>query len=228
LFTYFDTESSPAWTFANSDFLPPNLAGANTTNDYDWFSALTQPSVITSHAIGISGGSDKTTYYLSTGYTNEKGFISNDNYKRYTFRLNMSTDITKWLTIGAKTSGAFTDFSGDAPGMDNIVTTSPLSLPKDAAGNWVINPLGDVNVNLFLNSLSDNKEVQSRLVGNLYATVNVPYIPGLKYRLNFGNNLKYFKTASSSPYGAGRTGEAYKNDATQYCQNQRSMQTNKK
>jgi TonB-dependent starch-binding outer membrane protein SusC len=211
-------DRNPAWTFANSDFLPPNVAGSNTTNDYDWFGNLTQPSLINNHALGISGGSDHTTYYLSAGFTDEKGFISNDNYKRYTFRLNLNTDITNWLSVGAKTSGSFLDFSGDAPGMDNIITTSPLVNPKDANGNWVINPLGDVNVNPFLNSLSDNKEVQSRLVGNFYTTIKVPGVEGLTYRLNFGNNLKYFKNYSSSPYGAGRTGEAFKADAAQYDQ----------
>jgi TonB-dependent starch-binding outer membrane protein SusC len=211
-------DRNPAWTFANSDFLPPNVAGANSTNDYDWFANLTQPSLINSHSLGISGGSDKTTYFLSTGYTNEKGYITNDDYKRYTFRLNLDTEVAKWLTIGANTSGSFTDFSGDAPSMDNIVTTSPLVNPKDANGNWVINPLGDVNVNPFLNSLSDNKEVQSRLVGNLYGVVKIPGVTGLSYRINFGNNLKYFKNYSSSPYGAGRTGEAFKADATSYDQ----------
>jgi TonB-linked SusC/RagA family outer membrane protein len=210
------TERNPAWTFANSDFLPTNFAGSNTTNDYDWFGALTKPSVLNNHSMSLSGGSDKTTYFLSAGYTNEKGFITNDDYSRYSLRLNLETEVSKWLTVGANTSGAFTDFSGDAPSMDNIITTSPLITPKDANGNWVINPLGDVNVNPFLNSLSDNKEVQSRLVGNLYGIVKIPSVPGLSYRLNFGNNLKYFKNYSSSPYGAGRTGEAFKMDATQY------------
>ena len=211
-------DRNPAWTFANSDFLPPNVAGEKTTNDFDWFNALTQPSLVNSHSLGISGGSDKTTYFMSGGYTNEQGFITNDDYKRYTMRLNLETEITKWLTVGAQTSGAFTDFSGIAPSMDNIVTTSPLVNPTDASGNWVINPLGDVNVNPFLNSLADNKEVQSRLVGNLYGVFKVPGVSGLSYRVNFGNNLKFFKNYSSSPYFAGRTGEASKNDATSYDQ----------
>jgi TonB-dependent starch-binding outer membrane protein SusC len=209
---------NPAWTFANSDFLPPNVAGAGTTNDFDWYGALTRPSLINNHTVGISGGSDKTNYFLSGGYTGEKGYIINDDYKRYTMRLNLDTEVTKWLTIGLNTSGAFTDFSGDAPSMDNIVTTSPLVNATDATGAYVINPLGDVNVNPFLNSESDNYDVQSRLVGNFYSIFRLPGVPGLSYRVNFGNNLKYFKTYSSSPYGAGRTGEAYKNDATSYDQ----------
>lgn len=211
-------ELNPAWTFANSDFLPPNQAGAVSSNDYDWFGAFKRPSLINNHTLGISGGSDKTTYFLSGGYTNEKGFILNDDYKRYTMRLNLETEIAKWLTVGVNTSGSFTDFSGNAPSIDNIVTTSPLVTPKDADGNWVINPIGDFNLNPFLNSLTDNKEVQSRLVGNFYGVFKIPSVPGLSYRLNFGNNLKYFKNYSSSIYGAGRTGEAFKNDATQYDQ----------
>ena len=209
-------EVNPAWTFANSDFLPPNIFGANTTNDFDWFGALTQPSLLNNHSIGISGGSDKTSYFLSAGYTGEKGFIVNDNYKRYTLRLNLDTEVTKWLTIGANTSAAFTDFSGDAPSVDNIVTTSPLINPMDDNGNYIINPLGDFNTNPFLTITNDNYEVQSRLVGNFYSIFKIPGLPGFSYRVNFGNNLKYFKTYSSSIYGAGRTGEASKNDATQY------------
>jgi TonB-linked SusC/RagA family outer membrane protein len=210
------TEPNPAWTFANSDFLPPNQAGATTANDYDWFGTLTQRASINNHTIGIQGGSDKTSYFLSAGYTNEKGFILNDNYKRYTVRLNLDTDVTKWLTLGANVSGAFTDFSGDGPNMGTLATTSPLILPTDAAGNYVTNPLGDLNPNPFLLTTNDNYEVQNRFVGNFFSVVKIPGLPGFSYRINFGNNLKYFKTYSSSIYGAGFTGEAFKNDATQY------------
>lgn len=210
------TAINPAWTFANSDFLPPNIAGSNTTNDFDWFKALTKSSLMSNHTLGVSGGSDKTSYFMSAGYTKEAGYIKNDDYSRWTVRLNLDTEVAKWLTLGANVSGAFTDFSGDAPNLGTLPTTSPLVLPTDANGNYVINPLGDVNTNPFLNATNDNYEVQNRLVGNFFGLIRVLGVPGLTYRVNFGNNLKYFKTYSSSIYGAGRTGEAFKNDATQY------------
>lgn len=210
------TERNPAWTFANSDFLPPNIAGAAADNNFDWFKALTQQASINNHTVGIQGGSDKTSYFLSAGYTNEKGFILNDNYKRYTVRLNLDTDVTKWLTVGANTSGAFTDFSGDGPNMNTLAITSPLILPTDAAGNYITSPLGDVNVNPLLATTNDNYEVQNRFVGNFFGVVKIPALPGFSYRVNFGNNLKFFKTYASSIYGGGFTGEAFKNDATQY------------
>ncbi|MCF2446748.1 TonB-dependent receptor [Dyadobacter sp. CY345] len=212
------TVVDPAWTFANSEFLPPNLAGFNAGNDYDWYGELTQNSLINNQNISISGGSDKTNYFMSGGYTNEKGFIKNDDYSRYTMRINLDTEVAKWLTLGANTSGSFTNFFKDAPDMNSIVGTSPLVTPKDANGNFNINPIGDFNVNPFLATENDRYEVQSRFVGNFYGIVRIPGLTGFSYRLNFGHNLKFFKNYTSSIYGAGQTGSASKNDATQYDQ----------
>lgn len=210
------TTPDPAWTFANSELFPVSIAGVNSTNDFDWYGELTQNSIITNHSLNISGGSDKTNYFISGGYTNEKGFIKNDDYGRYTVRINLDTEVTKWLTIGANTSGAFTNFFKDAPDMNSIVGTNPLVLPKDDNGNYRINPIGDFNVNPFLSAENNRSELQTRLVGNFYGIVRISTLPGFSYRLNFGNNLKYFKNYVSSIYGAGQTGSASKNDATQY------------
>ncbi|MDR6562285.1 MULTISPECIES: TonB-dependent receptor [unclassified Arcicella] len=212
------TVPDPTWTFANSELFPVSLAGVSTDNDFDWYGALTQNSIITNHALSISGGSDKTNYFMSGGYTNEKGFIKNDDYGRYTIRINLDTEVAKWLTLGANTSGSFTNFFKDAPDMNSIVGTNPLVLPKDDNGNYRINPIGDFNVNPFLATENDRYEVENRFVGNFYGIVRIPALPGFSYRLNFGNNLKFFKNYSASIYGAGQTGSASKNDATQYDQ----------
>lgn len=210
------TEIDPTWDFTKTSLNPALVEGIAAGNDYDWYGNLTQPALITNHALSVAGGSEKTTYFLSTGYTGEKGFIKNDNYKRYTLRLNLDTEVTPWLTIGANTSGAFADFSGDAPDVGTIAKTAPVVLPRDANGDFVINPVGDANLNPFLNATNDNHEAQSRLVGNFYGIVRLPGVPGLSYRANFGNNLKFFNTYESSIYGAGRTGLAFKNNAMQY------------
>jgi len=210
------TQPNPAWTFANSELFPISLAGVNAGTDYDWYGQLTQDASIQSHNLSISGGSDKTNYFMSGGYTKEKGLIRNDDYGRYTVRINLDTEVTKWLTLGANTSGSFTNFFKDAPDMNSIVGTNPLVQPRDANGNFIINPIGDFQVNPFLSAQNDRYEVQSRLVGNFYGIVRIPALPGFSYRLNFGNNLKFFKNYTSSIYGAGQTGSAAKNDATQY------------
>lgn len=210
------TAQNPAWTFANSELFPILREGFTAGNDYDWYGELTQNGIISNQNVSISGGSDKTNYFLSGGYTNEKGLIKNDDYSRYTTRINIDTEVAKWLTIGANTSGAFTDFSKDSPDMNSIVGTSPLVKPRDANGNYIINPIADLNVNPFLAAENDRSELQTRLVGNFYAIVKIPSIQGLSYRANFGNNLKFFKNYAASIYGAGQTGSASKIDATTY------------
>ena len=212
------TQPDPAWTFTNSELFPISVAGVAAGNDYDWYGDLTQNGSIQSHNVSISGGSEKTNYFMSGGYTKEKGFIKNDDYARYTVRINVDTEVTKWLTIGANTSGAFTNFFKDSPDLNSIVGTNPLVLPRDADGNYIVNPIGDFQVNPFLSAENDRYEVQNRLVGNFYGIVRIPSVPGFSYRVNFGNNLKFFKNYTSSIYGAGRTGSAAKNDATQYDQ----------
>ncbi|MEY4541200.1 MAG: hypothetical protein RLZZ306_2957 [Bacteroidota bacterium] len=210
------TVPNPAWTFANTELFPISREGLTAGNDYDWYGDLTQNSIITNHSLSISGGSDKTNYFMSGGYTNEKGFIKNDDYGRYTVRINLDTEVAKWLTIGANTSGAFTNFFKDSPDMNSIVGTNPLVLPRDANGKFIINPIADFNVNPFTTAENDRSELQTRLVGNFYGIVRIPALPGFSYRANFGNNLKFFKNYNSSIYGAGQTGAASKNDATQY------------
>ncbi len=210
------TEKNPDWDFSNSEMWSVQLAGIAAQNNIDWWGSLTQPALITNHSLEISGGSDKASYFLAGGYTNEKGYIKNDNYKRYTLRLNLDTQVADFLTVGSNLSGTISDFSGDSPTMARITGTTPLVSPTDENGEYVINPVGDLNLNPFLAYTNDNYEVQSRLVANLYAVLQVPGISGLSYRLNFGNNLKFFKDYGSSIYDAGRTGAAYKNDANQY------------
>jgi TonB-dependent starch-binding outer membrane protein SusC len=209
------TEPNPAWTFANTDMNTPLDEGLQTDTDFDWYEAITQPAYISNHTIGASGGSEKTTFYLSAGYTDQKGMIKNDNYNRLALRLNLDTDITTWFKVGANLSGAFVDLSGDYPDMGRLATTAPLVQPWDANGDLIINPLADANTNLLLNATNDNYNVRDRIVGNFFGVVQIPWVKGLSFRLNQGTNLVYSKNFGSSKYGAGRTGSAFKNNAFQ-------------
>jgi TonB-linked SusC/RagA family outer membrane protein len=53
------------------------------------------------HNINVSGGNNKTQYYVSGGYIDQNGIYryGYDSYKRYNFLTNISTQVTKWLNI---------------------------------------------------------------------------------------------------------------------------------
>lgn len=74
----------------------------------DWNSLLFSDfSPQTQHDISISGGTEKTKYYVSMGYFYQEGFFrSGDlNYDKINLRSNLSTKIAKGLTFDLNISG---------------------------------------------------------------------------------------------------------------------------
>jgi TonB-linked SusC/RagA family outer membrane protein len=210
------TQVNSDWNWSLSELFPIQIAGIEAGNDYNWYDAATQNSYITDHLLGVSGGTENTNYYISVGYTDQQGYIINNDYSRWTARINIDTKITDWLTFGTNTSGAFTDFSGDTPTLGNIASTTPVSLPWDENGDYIINPSGNNIINPLLPIKNDDYAVQARFVGNVYGIVQIPWIKGLSYRINNGYNVKYFKDFNSSIYGGGQTGSANKANAYQF------------
>lgn len=78
------------------------IRGANT----DWYSAFynnRQP--FQKHYVSISGGKDKTEYFLSLGYLNQDGSFkaATDNYKRYNLQFKLNQEVTKWFSFNDNT-----------------------------------------------------------------------------------------------------------------------------
>lgn len=72
--------------------------------DSKWKDAVFQSGFSQSQSVAISGGSDKSTYYLSTNYTTQDGIVKGDEYTRLGFKANVSAQPTKWLKIGMNTN----------------------------------------------------------------------------------------------------------------------------
>ena len=80
----------------DSDF-DKKVAQLETMNT-DWFKLLTEDSFSHQHTVSISGGSEKTRYYASLGYTRENDVIKGNYNQRYTAALNLETTFSKWVT----------------------------------------------------------------------------------------------------------------------------------
>lgn len=73
----------------------------------DWFRASNKERATSSqHSIGISGGTENSSYYGSVSYMDQGGFLRyfDDSYKRINAVVNIESDINKWLTAFAKMS----------------------------------------------------------------------------------------------------------------------------
>ena len=210
------TEENPDWDYSQSELNSIQLTGIDNGTDTDWWGAATSPGNIIDHTLSFSGGNEKTTYHISGGHTNQKGFVMNDKFKRSTVRINFQTEVNRWLTIGTNTFGSFTNYSGISPGMSSLARMSPLCESKDEDGDYIIYPHEDAYVNPFLNAMADDKDLRNDISGNFYAIISIPKIEGLSYRINYNNDYRWTYHAYSNEYDEGQVGAAYKENSSNY------------
>ena len=156
------------------------------------------------------------SYFLSGGYTKQKGFIINDEFERISTRINLENKIFDWFKIGAQTFASFSDYSGNSPRIPTLSRMTPLVQPTGENGEYILNPNGGNLANPFLEAAADDFEKRNSLFGNFYADIDVPFIKGLNYRLNFGNNYAWDRHFSSNKYENGASGGAFKENETWY------------
>jgi TonB-dependent starch-binding outer membrane protein SusC len=216
---------APGFTQPNSAFniktkVDATMANANRSellpNDYDWASEATNPGAIVENNLSVSGGGEKAKYFLSAGLVDQKGFIVNDIFKRKNIRTNLEVKPLEWLKFGLVGSGSFVNQDGAEPSFGNINNTSPLLVPYDANGNVIPNPTNTVAPNPFNTFYVDNQDRNQYLFANLYTDISIPFIKGLSYRLNYGNNSRNSQLYTSSQFEGNLSGRVTKTDQTYY------------
>lgn len=109
-----DPENAPAWIYQEGS--DSKFAWVRSMNPYE--EAVKDWTPMQKHSVSISGGSNKTRYYISLGYQRQEGMykINTDVQNRFNGLMNIDTEITKWFKIGAKISYNTTSY--DEPYMN--------------------------------------------------------------------------------------------------------------
>ncbi len=173
---------------------------------------VTQQSITTDNILSVSGGTDKIKAYGSFGYLNNKGTIKGQSFERYTARSNIDIAATKWLSFGANLNFSYgtqqygqSDIGVSTVGnpqgglYESARANFPFAVPFDSAGNRISFPGGDNAIKTIVDEWKYNidERVTLRAFGSLYAQVDfgsiAPVLKGLKYRLNFGPDLSYYR-----------------------------------
>ncbi len=176
------------------EFLDPSLLGEGT----DWQKELFQSAPMSKHQISMSGGSEKTTYYLSGEYLDQDGVALGSGFERASVRLNLDNKASDWLTIGANFSFNQTDENLTAS-QENIITNALRLTPqipvKNFDGTWgggdesnganifaPVNPVAIAN-------LTTNELTRRQLLAGVNLGFNI--LPGLTFRTSFNANLGF-------------------------------------
>ena len=78
-------------------------------NNTDWYDLLFSSRLSQTHNMSISGGSNKTKYYFSTGYSGNKGVSTGVDYTKYNSMLKLNMSLKKNLKLGVSLSYSSTD-----------------------------------------------------------------------------------------------------------------------
>ncbi|HBT10193.1 MAG TPA: SusC/RagA family TonB-linked outer membrane protein, partial [Leeuwenhoekiella sp.] len=97
--------------------------------------------VIQEHNLSIRGGSEKTKYFVSGSYLDQKGVIEGYDYQKFTLRSNIDVQLTDYLKVGLNAFFANNNFDGGRANLLLATAMSPYSVPYDENGELIINPM---------------------------------------------------------------------------------------
>jgi len=190
------TKSTDIFDMMNADEFRGYLveAGIATSVDdlpqggFEWPSAVVRTGFSQNLNLNVSGGGEKTTFFLGLTHADQQGFIRGNNLNRLSGRLNLTHDVNDWMRIGANLG--ITETRNDRVGAENStfapLTTSflqqPWVEPRDEDGNFV-NTGFLANV-IAIEALDINDANSYRTVGNIFGELDL--FDGLYFRSDFG------------------------------------------
>lgn len=170
----------------------------------DWYDVTMRKAAMQhQHTLSASGGTDKTTYFVSLGYMNEEGLLKTKDmyYYRYNFRTNVSTELAKNLRAEIMVAGRYDNRTVPGENFFNIFKGTRITLPTETP---YANDNPDYPTNVSPSSqnpvvLSDrgitgynttvNRNVQSSLA-LIYAA---PFLRGLTLKVNAAYDLNSYQ-----------------------------------
>ncbi|MFD0834179.1 SusC/RagA family TonB-linked outer membrane protein [Mariniflexile aquimaris] len=182
----------------------------------DWQKAVLNSSALQmDHSVSLNGGTDKTKYFLSLGYSEQAGVAVANNMERYTIRANVDHQISKWLSMGGNIAVTRTEYSGLNTGRNSLsgnifnatrqLPNTPIYNPNHATGynisadgnnvgQWDnTDPVGD-NISNIAYVLANNKYESkiNRTIVNTFASIK------------FNDDLNYrFQVSADNPLTSG-------------------------
>lgn len=201
---------NPNWDFSKTQLNVQQLDGIENGTDFSWWDEAMQTGQLFTNVVNVNGGSEHVSYFLSGSWTNQRGVVKNDKYKRTTFRANIDVQTTSWLKIGTNTFFSVLDYSGKSPNMDALIRMPSVTAPKDENDEWITNPSGSLTLNPFLNYLAEDADKRHQINTTVYGLISIPWVKGLTYRLNYNYTLDAKNANNYNKYEASQQGEASK------------------
>jgi len=160
----------------------------------NWQDELYRQGFSTKVGFSASGGSDNGNYYISLGFDEQEGIVSNSGLKSSDIRINLNQDLTNKLKLQARFSASFNDINftegGDLTGANqSFVRNAILFRPV------ITEEIEDFGEDLeasnpysWVNDFEDVSKAK-RYIASIGLTYKLP-VKGLRYQLKAGGNVR--------------------------------------
>ena len=154
----------------------------------DWYSQILRTGFQQNHGLSVSGGSDKSTYFLSAGYYTDQGIVVDNIYKRLSIRANQDFTFNKVVRAGFSASYANgnNQIANLNSAYNNAYRAAPIIAAKETGkyGNTsVYQNVGNAVLDIEKNN---NLAIDNRLLGSVY--LEIKPVSWLTYRTNIGGD----------------------------------------
>ena len=179
----------------------PTLLGPGT----NWQNALFRNTLLQKHSLTISGGSDKTTFYLSGDYLSQDGVALGSGFTRGSIRLNLDNQATTWLKFGINLNAFTTKEKVNTlnANLINIAITQnptiPVKNPDGSFGGPAPAQAQYAQTNpVALALINNNYNTSFGGIGNLY--LDITPIKGLLWHTEVNGNYTFTNNYTFNPF----------------------------
>ena len=173
----------------------------------DWYGAITRNAPLLRNTLGISGGTDRSRFYVGFSEQNQAGALKVNQFNRYTFRVNSEFDLLKNLRLGENIQLTYRQQRGQVgntngqstPQDENVILQAfqinPIIPIYDEFGGYAGSAAkgfnGSQNPVATIDGIRNNKSFLTSAFGNIY--LEYEPIAGLVLRSSIGGQYgNYF------------------------------------
>jgi TonB-dependent starch-binding outer membrane protein SusC len=182
-------------------------------NGNNWFNDIFKPALIMNHNLSVSGGSGKSSYFMSFDYMDQQGTLIETSLQRYSVRVNTNFSMADdHIHIGENAYVLYKSNPGylNAPGVNstnsiNAAYQLPNIVPvHDIVGNYaggISQGLGNASNPVAIQERQANNTSRDYLViGNVFAEAD--FLKHFTFRTSAGGTFDnyYYDGFATTPY----------------------------
>lgn len=170
-------------------FNPIEITNYKSGKVVDWLDLIFRNGMRQDYSASISGKTAKTNYYVSLGYTNNDGILVGDQFRASRSRVNLDTEITKWLNVGLNAQFVHKGSDEIKADADAAKAMSPFGDVYEADGSIKVRPWDDNRTSnpLLSNSVDEKYYRLQNFTSSVYGKLTLPF--GFTWQTTF--NVRY-------------------------------------